>query len=129
MATATLPSTAGIEQLLGDQAASLLEHRSETVSRTMLHLPGPDFIDRVWTGTDRSNRVLRNLSSIYAHGRLGGTGYVSLSPADQILCGTVKEAWNLGAAAVGATIYFGSDGAARQIVEISRTFHEAHELG
>jgi fructose-bisphosphate aldolase, class I len=155
----------------------------------------------VWTGTDRSNQVLRNLSSIYAHGRLGGTGYVSILPvdqgiehsagasfapnpeyfdpgkivelaveggcnavastfgvlgavsrrwahripfivklnhnelltypngADQILFGTVKEAWNLGAAAVGATIYFGSDGADRQIVEISRMFHEAHELG
>jgi fructose-bisphosphate aldolase, class I len=201
MATATLPATETVEQLLGDEASSLLEHECETVSNTMLHLPGPDFIDRVWTGTDRSNRVLRNLSSIYAHGRLGGTGYVSILPvdqgiehsagasfapnpeyfdpgkivelaieggcnavastfgvlgavsrrwvhripfivklnhnelltypngADQILFGTVREAWNLGAAAVGATIYFGSDGADRQIVEISRMFHEAHELG
>jgi class I fructose-bisphosphate aldolase len=201
MATATRPATDTVEQLLGDEASSLLEHQCETVPNTMLHLPGPDFIDRVWTGTDRSNRVLRNLSSIYAHGRLGGTGYVSILPvdqgiehsagasfapnpeyfdpgkivelaveggcnavastfgvlgavsrrwahripfivklnhnelltypngADQILFGTVKEAWNLGAAAVGATIYFGSDGADRQIVEISRTFHEAHELG
>jgi fructose-bisphosphate aldolase, class I len=201
MATATRPATETVEQLLGNEASSLLEHRCETVSNTMLHLPGPDFIDRVWTGTDRSNRVLRNLSSIYAHGRLGGTGYVSILPvdqgiehsagasfapnpeyfdpgkivelaieggcnavastfgvlgavsrrwahripfivklnhselltypngADQILFGTVKEAWNLGAAAVGATIYFGSDGADRQIVEISRVFHEAHELG
>ena len=201
MATATRPATDTVEQLLGEEASSLLEHQCETVPNTMLHLPGPDFIDRVWTGTDRSNRVLRNLSSIYAHGRLGGTGYVSILPvdqgiehsagasfapnpeyfdpgkivelaieggcnavastfgvlgavsrrwahripfivklnhnelltypngADQILFGTVKEAWNLGAAAVGATIYFGSDGADRQIVEISRAFHEAHELG
>src|ERR1700688_1684800 len=201
MATATLPATATVEQLLGDQAASLLEHRCETVPQSLLHLPGPDFVDRVWAGTDRSNRVLRNLSSIYAHGRLSDLGYVSILPvdqgidhsagasfapnpeyfdpgkivelaveggcnavastfgvlgavsrrwahripfivklnhnelltypngADQILFGTVKEAWNLGAAAVGATIYFGSDGADRQIVEISRTFHEAHELG
>jgi class I fructose-bisphosphate aldolase len=201
MATATRPATETVEQLLGNEASSLLEHRCETVPNTMLHLPGPDFIDRVWTGTDRSNRVLRNLSSIYAHGRLGRTGYVSILPvdqgiehsagasfapnpeyfdpgkivelaieggcnavastfgvlgavsrrwahripfivklnhnelltypngADQILFGTVKEAWNLGAAAVGATIYFGSDGADRQIVEISRVFHEAHELG
>jgi class I fructose-bisphosphate aldolase len=201
MATATRPATDTVEQLLGDEASSLLEHQCETVPNTMLHLPGPDFIDRVWTGTDRSNQVLRNLSSIYAHGRLGGTGYVSILPvdqgiehsagasfapnpeyfdpgkivelaveggcnavastfgvlgavsrrwahripfivklnhnelltypngADQILFGTVKEAWNLGAAAVGATIYFGSDGADRQIVEISRMFHEAHELG
>ncbi len=201
MATATLPATETVEQLLGDEASSLLEHQCETVPNTMLHLPGPDFVDRIWTGTDRSNQVLRNLSSIYAHGRLGGTGYVSILPvdqgiehsagasfapnpeyfdpgkivelaveggcnavastfgvlgavsrrwahripfivklnhnelltypngADQILFGTVKEAWNLGAAAVGATIYFGSDGADRQIVEISRMFHEAHELG
>jgi class I fructose-bisphosphate aldolase len=201
MATATRPATDTVEQLLGEEASSLLEHQCETVPNTMLHLPGPDFIDRVWTGTDRSNQVLRNLSSIYAHGRLGGTGYVSILPvdqgiehsagasfapnpeyfdpgkivelaveggcnavastfgvlgavsrrwahripfivklnhnelltypngADQILFGTVKEAWNLGAVAVGATIYFGSDGADRQIVEISRMFHEAHELG
>jgi class I fructose-bisphosphate aldolase len=201
MATATRPATETVEQLLGNEASSLLEHRCETVPNTILHLPGPDFIDRVWTGTDRSNRVLRNLSSIHAHGRLGGTGYVSILPvdqgiehsagasfapnpeyfdpgkivelaieggcnavastfgvlgavsrrwahripfivklnhnelltypngADQILFGTVKEAWNLGAVAVGATIYFGSDGADRQIVEISRAFHEAHELG
>jgi fructose-bisphosphate aldolase, class I len=201
MATATLPSTAGIETLLGDQAASLLEHRSETVARTMLHLPGPDFIDRVWTGSDRSNQVLRSIGALYNHGRLAGTGYVSILPvdqgvehsagasfapnpeyfdpgkivelaveggcnavastfgvlgavsrrwahqipfivkmnhnelltypngADQIMFGTVKEAWNLGAVAVGATIYFGSDGADRQIQEVSVAFAEAHSLG
>jgi fructose-bisphosphate aldolase, class I len=201
MATATLPSTAGIEQLLGDQAASLLEHRSETVARTLLHLPGPDFIDRVWTGSDRSNQVLRSIGAIYNHGRLSGSGYVSILPvdqgiehsagasfapnpeyfdpekivelaveggcnavastfgvlgavsrrwahripfivkmnhnelltypngADQIMFGTVKEAWNLGAVAVGATIYFGSDGADRQIQEVSVAFAEAHALG
>src|ERR1700726_546544 len=83
MATATAPSTGSIEQLLGDQAASLLEHRSETVSRTLLHLPGPDFIDRIWTGSDRSNRVLRSIGALYNHGRLGGTGYVSILPVDQ----------------------------------------------
>ena len=201
MATATLPATATVEQLLGDQAASLLEHRCETVPQSLLHLPGPDFVDRVWAGTDRSNRVLRNLSSVYEHGRLGGTGYVSILPvdqgmghsagapsapnpeyfdpgkivelaveggcnavastfgvlgalsrrwahripfivklnhnelltypngADQIMFGTVREAWNIGAVAVGATIYFGSDGADRQIQEVSRAFAEAHELG
>jgi fructose-bisphosphate aldolase, class I len=201
MATATLPSTAIVEQLLGDQAASLLEHRSETVARTMLHLPGPDFIDRVWTGSDRSNQVLRSIGALYNHGRLSGTGYVSILPvdqgiehsagasfapnpeyfdpgkivelaveggcnavastfgvlgavsrrwahqipfivklnhnelltypngADQIMFGTVKEAWNLGAVAVGATIYFGSDGADRQIQEVSVAFAEAHSLG
>ena len=201
MATATLPSNLSVEQLLGDQARSLLEHRSETVARTLLHLPGPDFIDRVWTGTDRSNQVLRSLGALYNHGRLAGTGYLSILPvdqgiehsagasfapnpeyfdpgkivelaveggcnavastfgvlgavsrrwahqipfivkmnhnelltypngADQIMFGTVKEAWNLGAAAVGATIYFGSDGADRQIQEISVAFAEAHALG
>jgi class I fructose-bisphosphate aldolase len=201
MATATLPSADTVEQLLGDEAASLLEHRCETVDQSMLHLPGPDFFDRTWVGTDRSNQVLRNLNSIYTHGRLARTGYVSILPvdqgiehsagasfapnpeyfdpekivelaveggcnavastfgvlgavsrkwahkipfivkinhnelltypngADQILFGTVKEAWNLGAVAVGATIYFGSDGADRQIQEISRAFAEAHSLG
>ena len=201
MATATLQSVDTVEQLLGDQAASLLEHRCETVDQSMLHLPGPDFFDRTWTGTDRSNQVLRNLNSIYTHGRLAHTGYVSILPvdqgiehsagasfapnpeyfdpekivelaveggcnavastfgvlgavsrrwahkipfivkinhnelltypngADQILFGTVKEAWNLGAVAIGATIYFGSDGADRQIQEISRAFAEAHSLG
>ena len=201
MATATLPSTPTIEQLLGDQAAFLLEHRCETVERTMLHLPGPDFFDRTWTGSDRSNQVLRSLNSLYDHGRLANTGYVSILPvdqgvehsagasfapnpeyfdpgkivelaveggcnavastfgvlgavarrwahripfivklnhnelltypngADQIMFGTVKEAWNLGAAAVGATIYFGSDGADRQIQEVSVAFAEAHALG
>jgi class I fructose-bisphosphate aldolase len=201
MATATLSSTTTVEHLLGDQAASLLEHRCETVAKTTLHLPGPDFVDRIWTGSDRSNQVLRNLNALYTHGRLAGTGYVSILPvdqgiehsagasfapnpeyfdpekivelaveggcnavastfgvlgavsrrwahripfivklnhnelltypngADQILFGTVKEAWNIGAVAVGATIYFGSDGADRQIVEISRAFAEAHSLG
>jgi class I fructose-bisphosphate aldolase len=201
MATATLPPAETVEQILGDDAALLLEHRCETVPKAMLHLPGPDFVDRIWAGTDRSNRVLRNLSSIYEHGRLGGTGYVSILPVDQgiehsagasfapnpeyfdpgkivelaveggcnavastfgvlgalsrhwahripfivklnhnelltypnkfdqIMFGTVREAWNIGAVAVGATIYFGSDEADRQIQEVSRAFAEAHELG
>jgi class I fructose-bisphosphate aldolase len=201
MATATLPSTETVEQLLGDEAASLLEHESQTVPRSWLHLPGPDFVDRIWAGTDRSNQVLRNLSSIYQHGRLGGTGYVSILPVDQgiehsagasfaanpeyfdpgklvelaveggcnayastfgglaavsrhwahripfivklnhnelltypnkfdqIMFGTVKEAWNLGAVAVGATIYFSSEQADRQIQEVSVAFAAAHELG
>ena len=201
MATAALPATDTVEQLLGDEAASLLEHRCETVPKSALHLPGPDFVDRIWAGTDRSNRVLRNLSALYQHGRLGGTGYVSILPVDQgiehsagasfapnpeyfdpekivelaveggcngvastfgvlgavsrhwahripfivklnhnelltypnkfdqIMFGTVKEAWNLGAIAVGATIYFGSDEADRQLQEVSVAFAQAHELG
>jgi fructose-bisphosphate aldolase, class I len=201
MATATLPANDTVEQLLGDEASSLLEHRCETVPQSLLHLPGPDFVDRVWTGTDRSNRVLRNLSSLYQHGRLAGTGYMSILPVDQgiehsagasfapnpeyfdpgkivelavegdcnavastfgvlgalsrqwahripfivklnhnelltypnkfdqIMFGTVKEAWNLGAVAVGATIYFGSDEADRQLQEVSVAFAQAHEFG
>ena len=201
MATATLPANETVEQLLGDEASSLLEHRCETVPHSVLHLPGPDFVDRVWTGTDRSNRVLRNLSSLYEHGRLAGTGYMSILPVDQgiehsagasfapnpeyfdpgkivelaveggcnavastfgvlgalsrhwahripfivklnhnelltypnkfdqIMFGTVKEAWNIGAVAVGATIYFGSDEADRQLQEVSVAFAQAHELG
>jgi len=197
MATATQPSTGTLEQLLGDQAASLLEHRCETVSKTMLHLPGPDFMNRVWTGSDRSNQVLRNLNSIYQHGRLSGTGYVSILPVDQgiehsagasfapnpeyfdpekivelaveggcnavastfgvlgavsrrwahripfivkinhnqflhypntydqILFGSVRQASDLGASGIGATIYFGSDDADRELQEISAAFAEA----
>ncbi|HWX41940.1 MAG TPA: class I fructose-bisphosphate aldolase [Blastocatellia bacterium] len=72
-----------IEQLLGDETESLLTHQCRTISREMLHLPGPDFIDRVLIGTDRSATVLRNLSSLFNHGRLSGTGYLSILPVDQ----------------------------------------------
>ena len=199
---ATITATAGsLESLLGDEAASLLEHRCETVPKEMLHLPGPDFIDRVWALSDRPPQVLRSLQAIYGHGRLANTGYVSILPVDQgiehsagasfapnpeyfdggrlvelainggcnamastfgvlgsvsrkyahripfilkinhnelltypnkfdqILFGTVREAWNLGAVAVGATIYFGSDEAHRQLQEIAVAFARAHELG
>lgn len=199
MATATAPTK--LEQLLGDQAADLLQHRCETIPKEMLHLPGPDFVDRVSTQSDRPTRVLRSLQQLYGHGRLGGTGYMSILPVDQgiehsagasfapnpeyfdggklvelaiggncnavastfgvlgsvarryahripfivklnhnelltypnkfdqIMFGTVKEAWNLGAVAVGATIYFGSEQADRQIQEVSVAFAQAHELG
>ena len=72
-----------IIEILGEEAAGLLEHRCETVSRDLLHLPGPDFIDRVFAATDRSNSVLRNLQSLFDHGRLAGTGYLSILPVDQ----------------------------------------------
>jgi class I fructose-bisphosphate aldolase len=201
MATATVTSLGEIEAILGDDASSLLEHRCETVARARLHLPGPDFVDRVWTSSDRSPRVLRSLQTLFDHGRLGGTGYLSILPVDQgiehsagasfapnpdyfdgenivelaieggcnavastfgvlgsvarkyahripfivkinhnefltypnkydqILFGTVREAWEMGAVAVGATVYFGSDQSSRQIVEIAQLFHEAHQLG
>jgi class I fructose-bisphosphate aldolase len=189
-----------IEKALGDKASYYLEHKAK-VSKENLHLPGPDFIDRIFTPSDRNPRVLRNLHSLFNTGRLAGTGYVSILPVDQgiehsggasfaknpiyfdgeniiklaieggcnavastfgvlgsvarkyahkipfivkinhnefltypnkfdqIMFGTVKEAYELGAAAVGATIYFGSPESARQIVEVAQAFHEAHELG
>jgi len=200
MATATGLDTR-IEEILGDEASDLLEHRCETVPKEQLHLPGPDFVDRVWTLSDRNPRVLRSIQSLFDHGRLAGTGYLSILPVDQgiehsagasfapnpayfdgekivelaveggcnavastfgvlgsvarkyghkipfilklnhnqlltypseydqIAFGTVREAWELGAVALGATIYFGSEQSSRQIIEISRAFHEAHELG
>lgn len=74
---------AAIQDVLGDQAEYLLGHRSETISKDLLHLPGPDFIDRVTVFTDRGPAVLRNLQTMYDHGRLGGTGFVSILPVDQ----------------------------------------------
>jgi class I fructose-bisphosphate aldolase len=207
MATATVPTAptaaeaSDLERLLGEEAESLLTHRCTTVPKEMLHLPGPDFVDRVWALSDRSPQVLRSLQAIYGHGRLGGTGHVSILPIDQgiehsagasfapnpeyfdgeklvelainggcnavastfgvlgsvarkfahripfilkmnhnelltypnkfdqIMFGTVREAWNLGAVAVGATVYFGSDQADRQLQEVAVAFAQAHELG
>lgn len=186
---------------LGDQAPTLLEHTCQGISKHNLHLPGPDFVDRVFAHSDRSPQVLRSLQAMFDHGRLRGSGYLSILPVDQgiehsagasfspnpiyfdpenivklaveagcnavastfgvlasvsrkyahkipfmvkvnhnellsypsnyaqILFGTIKEAWNLGSVAVGATIYFGSEGSNRQIVEISEAFEYAHELG
>src|SRR3989440_6515840 len=190
-----------IEQSLGKRARELLGFKTPKISKDALHLPGPDFVDRLFTGTDRNNRVLVNLQRIYGHGRLGSTGYVSILPVDQgvehsggasfaknpeyfdpenivrlaveggcnavattfgvlgavarkyahripflvkmnhnelltypnkfdqIMFGTVKEAADLGAAAVGATIYFGSEQSGRQIVEVAQAFAQAHEIG
>ena len=193
--------TTDIPKLLGDEAESLLGFSNPKIDKSRLHLPGPDFVDRVWLSSDRPIPAVRNLQAIYGHGRLGGTGYLSILPVDQgvehsagasfaknpdyfdpeaivrlaieggcnavastfgvlgavarkyahripfiakinhnqlltypnvfdqILFGTVEEAWNLGAVAIGATIYFGSEESNRQIVEISRAFARAHELG
>ena len=190
-----------IAELLGPNASELLEHTSQTIPKEHVHLPGPDFVDRVWGISDRQPRVLRSLQALFDHGRLAGTGYLSILPVDQgiehsagasfapnpqyfdpeniiklaieggcnavastfgvlgavgrryahkipfivkinhnelltlpnkfdqVLFGTVKEAHYLGAVAVGATIYFGSDESTRQITEISEAFGEAHSLG
>jgi class I fructose-bisphosphate aldolase len=187
--------------LLGSSALSLLEHRCQTIPREALHLPGPDFVDRIFAPSDRNVRVLANLQRLFTTGRLGDTGYVSILPVDQgiehsagasfaknpayfdpenivklaldggcngvastfgvlgavarryahkipfivkinhnelltypnehdqILFGSVERAFEMGAAAVGATIYFGSKESHRQLVEIAEAFDEAHELG
>jgi class I fructose-bisphosphate aldolase len=195
-----MASFAEIQSLLGQDAESLLSYKAK-VSRELLALPGPDFIERVFVQTDRNAQTLRSLGALYRHGRLAGTGYMSILPVDQgiehsagasfaknplyfdalkivelaheggcnavastfgvlgmaarkwahkipfivkinhnelltypnrfdqVLFGTVTEAWNQGAAAVGATIYFGSQESTRQIQEISAAFAKAHELG
>src|SRR5213595_512919 len=192
---------AELEQFLGANAKSLLEHHCKTIPREKLHLPGPDFIDRVYAQSDRPAAVLRSLAQIFNHGRLAGTGYLSILPVDQgiehsagasfapnpeyfdpenivrlaieggcnavastlgalgavsrkyahkipflvklnhnelltypnkydqIMFGSVKQAFDMGAVAVGATVYFGSDESDRQIQEVSRAFAQAHELG
>jgi len=190
-----------IREMLGKNAKYLLDHRSSTFDRKLLYAPSADFIDDVFVNSNRSPQVLRNLASLFNHGRLAGTGYLSILPVDQgiehsagsafapnpiyfdpeniiklalaagcngvattigtlgiisrkyahkipfiakinhnelltfpnkheqIMFGTVEEAYNLGAAAIGATIYFGSEGSNRQIIEVSAAFERAHELG
>src|SRR2546423_1475681 len=191
----------GIVELLGDEAESLLGHRCETIDRSSLHLPGPDFVDRVVALSDRPTGVLRSFQSLFGSGRLGGTGYLSILPVDQgiehgagasfapnpayfdperivelaveggcsavastvgvlasvsrrwahripfvaklnhnellsypnsydqTMFGNARQAWELGAAGVGATIYFGSQESRRQLVEVAQAFREAHDLG
>jgi class I fructose-bisphosphate aldolase len=188
-------------KLLGEEASDLLTHDSKGIPADSLELPGPDFVDRVFMQSDRSPQVLRNLASMYNHGRLAGTGYLSILPVDQgiehsgaasfapnpiyfdpknivelaveagcnavattfgalgmvsrryahkipfivkinhnelltypatydqVMYGSVDQAFDLGAAAVGATIYFGSEESTRQIQEVSDAFARAHELG
>lgn len=190
-----------IQELLGDEAETLLSYTSNTISKDQLHLPGGDFVDRVWSISDRSPAVLRSMQTLFNNGRLAGTGYLSILPVDQgiehsagasfapnpklfdpekivelaieggcnavastfgvlgsvarkyahkipfvvkinhnelltypnkfdqILFGTIDQARNMGAVAVGATVYFGSEESGRQIVEIAESFAYAHELG
>jgi len=190
-----------IRGYLGEKAGYLLDYNLPKVDKTNLTLPSPDFVDKVFSQSDRNNRVLGNLNQIYNHGKLAGTGYVSILPVDQgiehsagasfaknpvyfdpeniiklaieggcnavastfgvlglvarkyahkipflvkinhnelitypnkfdqVMFGTIDQAYNMGAAAVGATIYFGSDEATRQIVEVAEAFGYAHELG
>ena len=76
-------TTSRVADILGEEAGYLLDHRSSTISKDLLHLPGPDFVDRVWMDSDRSPQVLRSLQTVFNHGRLGGTGFLSILPVDQ----------------------------------------------
>jgi fructose-bisphosphate aldolase, class I len=190
-----------IAELLGKDAELLLKHQSKTVSKNTLHIPGPDFVDRIFVQSNRSAQTLRSLQALFGNGRLANTGYLSILPIDQgiehsagasfaknpiyfdpenivklaieggcnavattygglalmsrkyahkipfivkinhnelltypnkhdqIMFGSVEDAWNLGACAVGATIYFGSDNSTRQIMEVAEAFERARDLG
>lgn len=192
---------AEIQKLLGDKAALLLEHKCTGISKDRLHVPSPTHVDTAFGDSDRNLQTMRSLQALYGHGRLGGTGYLSMLPVDQGIehsagasfaknpdyfdpenivklaieggCnavastfgvlgsvarkyahripfvvkfnhnqlltypntfeqrvyGTMKQAWDMGATAVGATIYFGSDDATRQIEQVGALFQQAHELG
>ena len=190
-----------IVKILADEAADILEHTCNTIPKSMIHAPGPDYIDRVVAHKNRKPAVLRNLNSLYRHGRLAGTGYLSLLPVDQgvehtagasfapnpaffdpeniiklaieggcngvastlgvlnsisrdyahkipfivkinhnelltypntydqTLFASVDQAFDMGAVAVGATVYFGSEESRRQVLEVSEAFEHAHSLG
>jgi len=190
-----------IENILGKRAESLLGYECVGIPKESIHFPGPDFVDRIWSDSDRNNQTIQSLQKLYNSGRLAGTGYLSILPVDQgiehtagasfspnpayfdpenivelainggcnavastfgvlgmvarkyahkipflvkinhnelmtyptkydqIMFGSVKQAWDMGAAAVGATIYFGAKESNRQIVEVSQAFAMAHELG
>ena len=190
-----------IQEMLGSEAETLLNHVSHTIPKENIHVPGGDFVDRIWTNSDRNPNVLRSLQTLNDNGRLGGTGYLSILPVDQgiehsagasfapnpayfdpenivklaieggcnavastygvlgsvarkyahkipfvvkinhnelltypnqfdqVMFGTIEQARNMGAVAVGATIYFGSEQSTRQITEVSEAFAYAHELG
>lgn len=190
-----------IVELLGKDSEFLLKHQSKTIAKSLLHPPGPDFVEKTFIPTNRNIKVLRSLQTLFSNGRLANTGYLSILPIDQgiehsagasfaknpiyfdpenivklaveggcnavattfgvlgmvsrkyahripfivkinhnelltypnkhdqIMFGSIQDAWNLGAVAVGATIYYGSDNATRQIQEVAVAFEKAHELG
>lgn len=190
-----------IASLLGKEAEYLLDHKCTTIDRSLLHLPSGDTVDRIWIDSDRNIQVLNNFQRLLSHGRLAGTGYLSILPVDQdiehsagasfapnpiyfdpenivrlaieggcnavassfgnlgsiarkyahkipflvklnhnelltypnsfnqVMFGTVKEAWDMGAVAVGATVYFGSEESRDQLVQVAEAFEYAHELG
>ena len=193
-------SPSNLESILGKETDDLLTYKAK-VSQDLLHLPGSDFVERIFVNSDRNSQVLRSIQQLYSSGRLANTGYLSIlpvdqgiehsgaasfapnpiyfdpenivklalesgcnavattlgvlgmmsrkyahripfiaklnhnelltypNPSDEIMFGSVEQAWNLGAVAVGATIYFGSLESSRQIQEVSKAFAKAHELG
>ena len=193
--------SSNLEQILGDEAAALLSYQCKTIPKESLHLPGPDYVDRIYSVSDRHTRVLGSLQALIGHGRLADTGYVSILPVDQgiehsagasfapnpmyfdsenlvklaieggcnafastlgvlgsvarkyahkipfivklnhneflsypnawdqIRFASVRQAFDMGAVSVGATIYFGSEESKRQLQEVSEMFQQAHELG
>jgi len=195
------PLSSNLEEILGDEAATLLQHQCRTIPKESLHLPGPDCVDRLYGASDRSIRVLGSLQALIGHGRLAGTGYVSILPVDQgiehsagasfapnpmyfdpenivklaidggcnavastlgvlgsvarryahkipfllkfnhneflsfpnaydqIRFASIRQAFDMGAVGVGATIYFGSEESKRQLQEVTDMFHQAHDLG
>lgn len=199
--SATLTAASRIQELLGEKAEYYLDHQCQTIDKSNLHLPSPTAIDDVWSISNRNIQTLRSLSTLMNHGRLAGTGYVSILPVDQgiehsagasfapnpiyfdpenivklaieggcnavastfgvlgavarkyahkipfivkinhnefitypntydqIMFGSIKDAWNMGATAVGATIYFGSEESDQQIINVAKAFEYAHELG
>lgn len=190
-----------LDALLGAEAKALLDHKCKTVPKESIHLPGPDYVDRIYSLSDRPTPVLKSLQALFDNGRLRGTGYLSILPVDQgiehsagasfapnpiyfdpenivklaiegganavastlgvlgalarkyahkipfilkfnhneilsypntfdqTMYGSVKQAYDMGAVAVGATVYFGSPESRRQIWEVSQAFQQAHELG
>jgi fructose-bisphosphate aldolase, class I len=204
MATATLTQALGYSQIadiLGDKADSLLSHNCTTIDKSLLHIPGADWVDRIFSPTDRNIRTLRSMQELLGHGRLGNTGYVSILPVDQgiehsagasfapnpiyfdsenivklaieggcngvastlgvlgsvarkyahkipfilkfnhnelmsypnsfdqLMFAQIEQAYDMGCVGVGATIYFGSPESDKQIIEVSKAFRRAHELG
>jgi class I fructose-bisphosphate aldolase len=193
--------SSNLEHILGDEGAALLRHQCKTIPKDSLHLPGPDYVERIYGASDRPTRVLNSLQALVSHGRLAGTGYVSILPVDQgiehsggasfapnpmyfdpenlvklaveggcnavastlgvlgsvarkyahripfilklnhneflsypnafdqIRFASVRQAFDMGAVAVGATIYFGSEESKRQLQEVTGMFQQAHELG
>ncbi len=194
-------SISKIKELLGADAEMLLNHECKTITKENIHLPSSDFVSKYFADSNRSNQVMRSLQTLYSHGRLGNTGYLSILPVDQgiehsagasfapnpiyfdpdnivklaleagcngvastygvlasvsrkyahkipfivkinhneffslpsqfdqTMYGSVEDAWNIGATAVGATIYFGAQESRRQILEVAEAFERAHELG